>query len=195
MKLLIIEGIDRTGKNTLISNLLQFYSNVVIRHFSSAYGLSNIDKYKFQFEFFQKEFMMFRNNSGLFSNPISSKRNEDLWIWNRSHIGEKVYGGLYRKTPTDWIYDMEKQFSFDIDPNIYVVNLYGDPEFLFYNEDGLSIGKTLENKSNEIQAFREAVSLSSIKNKISIRVDDGFNNYIDSDIITSKVLKFINDEN
>ena len=41
-----------------------------------------------------------------------------IMIWNRAHIGEFVYGTIYRDSkPETWVWDLEKEFFMDeIDP-------------------------------------------------------------------------------
>lgn len=191
MKLLILEGIDRTGKNTLISNLSKHFDNIVVRHFGHVFGETNIDKKKNIVELYLQEFELYRTNNKAFSNSDIRKSKNDIWIWNRSHISEYVYGSLYRNSNSSWIFELEKKYSFDIDPNIYLVNLTGTPEFLFKQEDGNSVGPAkLEDKRNEILSFNEAVRISCITNKITITVDYN-EKYYEQSLITNKVLNFI----
>lgn len=191
MKLLILEGIDRTGKNTLISNLSKHYDNIVVRHFGHVFGETNEEKKKNIVELYLREFDLYRTNNKAFSNADIRKSQNDIWIWNRSHISEYVYGSLYRNSNSSWIFDLEKKYSFDIDPNIYLVNLTGDPNFLFLQEDGNSVGPAkLEDKKNEILSFNEATRISCIANKLTIKVDYN-GKYYDENIIANQVLKFI----
>jgi thymidylate kinase len=48
MKLLIIEGCDRTGKDTVINTICSLYSNVIKSHWGYPKGESNDQKTKYQ---------------------------------------------------------------------------------------------------------------------------------------------------
>jgi len=58
MKLLIIEGPDRCGKNTLIQKFLNQSENSIVRHWGSAKGDTDEIKRVNQFNFFKKEFIL-----------------------------------------------------------------------------------------------------------------------------------------
>lgn len=193
MKLLIIEGPDRCGKNTLIKNLTGQAENYVVRHFGSAKGETDYDKRNFQFQFFKKEFAL----AGLrpqFELPDKERYPNDIWIWNRAHLGEFVYGKLYRETnPETWVMKMEKLFAMDIDPSIYLVMLKAPAEFLCKNDDGLSFTDQVEAKQDELDLFEQAYNESRILNKIVIDVADG-ENYRSSDDILNEVNNFLNNK-
>jgi len=185
MKLVIFEGIDRTGKNTQINNLINKYSNVNIRHWRAPDSKSHINsQYAQKLKFHQE-----------FNNYLIEKRlnNSDLLIWNRSHVGEYCYGSLYRNTKSDWIFDLEKIYKFYEDNNVYLINFYADPEFILYKDDGKSLGRTLELKQKEINLFQEAVDLSHIINKINIKVNNKNDDFIPEQEIFGKILDFIDD--
>ena len=167
MKLLIIEGLDRCGKNTLIHNLTSQAENYVVRHWGTAKGTNDYEKRDHQYQFFKKEFQL-ASDRNKFEMPDATRYPRDLWIWNRAHLGEFVYGDLYRNTkPKDWVMRMEQDFSFDIDPSVYLLFLYAPPEFLCKNDDGLSFTADVSLK------FHSAFSESKIMNKKSIAVSDG----------------------
>ena len=187
MKLFIIEGPDRVGKNTIINGLTNIHSNVVIRHFSTPKGKTSLDKQRFQMNSFNHEFSIYRNNSSLFEG------HESIWIWNRSHIGEYVYSTLYRNLNADWIFDLEKQYGFNYDKNVYLLNLTADTEFLVKNEDGHSFASDIKSKQSELFLFKDAFDTSVIQNKLSLKVDDN-GNYVKSDVILNKIKEFLYNE-
>ena len=173
MKLLIIEGLDRCGKNTLIHNLTSQAENYVVRHWGTAKGTNDYEKRDHQYQFFKKEFQL-ASDRNKFEMPDATRYPRDLWIWNRAHLGEFVYGDLYRNTkPKDWVMRMEQDFSFDIDPSVYLLFLYAPPEFLCKNDDGLSFTADVSKKELELLKFHSAFSESKIMNKKSIAVSDG----------------------
>lgn len=190
MKLLIIEGPDRCGKNTLIKNLTSQAENIVIRHFGSAKGKDDNEKRNFQYQFFKKEFELASLRSR-FEMPDKERYPRDLWIWNRAHLGEFVYGKIYRNThPDQWVMKMEELYGLDIDPSVYLLLLTADPEFLCKRDDGLSFSAEIDKKTQELASFRDAFDRSKIMNKKIINVSNG-ENYLDADIILDEANKFL----
>jgi thymidylate kinase len=190
MKLLIIEGPDRCGKNTLIKNLTSQAENFVVRHFGSAKGKDDNEKRNFQFQFFKKEFEL-ASLRPRFEMPDKERYPNDIWIWNRAHLGEFVYGKMYRNTqPESWVMKMEEMYGLDIDPSVYLLLLTADPEFLCKRDDGLSFSAEIDKKSQELASFKDAFDKSKILNKKIINVSNG-ENYLDAAIILDEVNKFL----
>jgi len=186
MKLLIIEGLDRVGKDTLISAVSKDYRHVVKRHWSYPVGETNKEKTLYQKNVFMREFYLqhlIRNT------PEFSK--DSLYVWNRAHLGEYVYGTLYRNSdPSSWIPDLERSYHFDSDTEVYLVFLYADADFIAVQDDGKSYSKDAYDKQQEIMKFEDAFDNSLIKNKLKIKVNDG-NNYISADAIHEQVNRFL----
>jgi thymidylate kinase len=181
MKLLIVEGLDRCGKDTLINSLMETYPNSKMVHWGYPQGRTNEEKTDYQkmsFDFFMKEFS-FQN----------SRNQLDFLIWNRAHIGECVYGPLYRNSDPEWIYNLEKEYL--LKDNVYLVYLHGDVEFLLKNDDGESFTTDINKKKREAELFENAVDKSLIKNKLKIKVNNG-NEYVDQSGITGTVRYFLN---
>jgi len=190
MKLLIIEGPDRCGKNTLIKNLTSQAENFVVRHFGSVKGENDMEKRNFQFQFFKKEFEL-ASLRPRFEMPDKERYPRDIWIWNRAHLGEFVYGKMYRDTkPEEWVMKMESMFAMDIDPSVHLLLLTADPEFLCKRDDGLSFTADVEKKKKEIENFEKAFNTSKIMNKKILNVSNG-ENYLDAAIILDEVNKFL----
>lgn len=185
MKLIIIEGVDRTGKNTLINYLCSKTSNYIVRHFGKPQGSTNEERTDHQKNDFNKEFL-FANRRNKYK-----RAENDLLIWNRSHIGEHVYGTMYREYNPAWIWNLEEIYDFDKDYEIYLILLYADPEFVIKQDDGNSFSTKLEDRKKEIDLFHEAMNLSKIRNKLTICVNDG-NSYIPIDEIRKEVIEFLN---
>lgn len=185
MKLLICEGGDRTGKDTLINQLCSLHSNIVKRHWSFPKGETNEQKTIYQKNQFGIEFSLWANLSRPDVFP------DMLMLWNRSHIGELVYGTMYRDSnPTEWVLQMESIFLMDKSPEVYLVYLYADPEFVVKEDDGKSYSAKLEDKAQEIKTFHDAIDASNIMKKLKIKVNDG-DKYIPQDSILQQVLQFI----
>lgn len=191
MKLLIIEGPDRVGKNLLIQNLISQSDNFIVRHFGTAKGDTDFEKRNHQYQFFKKEFTL-ASNRNIFNMDNKQRYPRDIWIMNRGHLGEFVYGKLYRNTnPDQWVFKMEEMFGFDIDPSVYLLLLTAPPQFLCSREDGKSFSSSIHNKAAEINAFKEAFRHSKIMNKKHIEVSNGVD-YLDQSIILNEVNNFLN---
>jgi thymidylate kinase len=190
MKLLIIEGPDRCGKNTLIKNLTSQAENYVVRHFGSAKGGNDQEKRNFQFQFFKKEFALAALRPQ-FELPDKERYPRDIWIWNRAHLGEFVYGKMYREThPEEWVMKMESLFGMDLDPSVYLLLLTAPAEFLCKRDDGLSFTKNVMQKQAEIAAFKNAFDQSQIINKKILDVSNG-EEYLDQQTILQEVNNFL----
>lgn len=179
-KLLIIEGLDRTGKDTLIKSLSDIVPNTKTVHWGFPKGDTNEQRVTYQKESFLLNMMQHR---------LDVLKNEtELIIWNRSHIGECVYGPMYRDSDPEWIFELEQKYLHDSE--IYLVYLYGDTDFLLKNDDGESFTTDITKKENEANLFAEAVNKSTIQKKLKIKVNNG-NNYIDKQRILDTVRDFI----
>ena len=189
MKLIILEGCDRTGKNSIINALTRDSQNSIVRHFGSAHGSTDSDKRRNQFLFFSNEMQLAQSRSTF--SIQGEKYKNDLYCWNRSHLGELVYGQLYRNThPQEWIYNLEKLYGFDIDPGIFLILLQGNSKVLCNNDDGDSFSSKKEQKDIEQEYFYRAYMNSTIVNKKIIQVTDEFD-YVNFDIILNEAKQFI----
>lgn len=195
MKHLVIEGGDNLGKNSLIEALCRYYSynNVAIRHFDKPpKGLTPKETLEFQFQVFYKE-MMFADYIHEMIDSDDRGYHENVLIWNRSHLGEYVYSQMFRGINKRDIstklrtFEERNQLS-----NIHLITLTASPKFFLDQEDGESFSQNIEDKSRELQLFKEAHALSLIPNKRLIKVNQG-NSYRGKDIIFDEVLEFINE--
>lgn len=189
-KLIIIEGLDNTGKNTLIQQVLEQYNFVSIKHCTKP---KSVDPEMARQE--QQQIYDF-----LFLNDI--KQNNilytDVIIHNRSYYGEYVYGVMYRQNTDEWtkhlVSKLEKGYIEHFgEDNIYFVTLLAhDINVIVRNEDGksLSAGK-IEKIEVEKQRFIDIFNYSSFKNKHIIYIDkDG--QFRSREDICNEFLKFIN---
>lgn len=89
-------------------------------------------------------------------------------IFNRAHIGDYVYGPMYRKYDANYIFDLIENEWVDCDffENIRLITLIDTPEVLLSREDGDSHSIDLEDKKEEIKRFIEATNKSKIKHII-----------------------------
>jgi len=196
MKHIIIEGGDRLGKDTLLKNLCNHfdYNNLTIRHFDKPpKGMSPKETLDFQFEVFYKEMLLV--------DFVRENMDGDDWgyhpntiIWNRSHLGEYVYSQMFRGITKRDVKEKLKKFEEStLGSNIYLITLTAAPKFFLAQEDGLSFSQNLEQKTRELELFREAHNLSLIQNKRLIQVNIG-KEYRGKQHIFDEVLEFIKEK-
>jgi thymidylate kinase len=195
MKHIIIEGGDRLGKDTLIKNLCNHfqYRNVTIRHFDKPpKGMNPKETLDFQFSVFYKEFE-FARQMHEFLDLDSYGYHENIIIWNRAHLGEYVYSqmfrGVSRRDVASRIKTLEER---NLRDNQYLITLTASPKFFLDQEDGESFSQNLDQKTKELQLFKEIHALSLIEHKKLIKVNEG-SNYRGKEEIFNEVLKFINE--
>lgn len=183
MKLIIFEGMDRCGKDSLIEDLSTHLSNYTIRHWSFPKGETNDAKTTWQKNSFIDEFSHY-----VF---LKSRFPGHILFWNRAHLGELVYGTIYRDSqPWSWVPMMEINYGMSNDPDIYLIHLTADAEFIAKQDDGKSYSDTVENKQKEIEAFQKAVDHSKIINKLTIKVNNG-DTYRDFHSIADEIRSFV----
>jgi thymidylate kinase len=180
MKLILLEGGDRLGKSSLIEGLCKYFNfdNVIIRHFGKPpEGLSPKEVLDYQFKCFNNEAQLVHEIKRLFHYTKYSYYN-DIIIWNRAHLGEYVYSQMFRngdpKELKEKLLFWEKfNLNYKNEPyfQVYLITLIADPEFFLSREDGNSFSKCLEEKTKELELFKEAHNFSVIENKLLVKVD------------------------
>lgn len=197
MKHIIVEGGDNLGKDTLIKSICEYfnYDNITLRHFGKPpKNLLPKESLDFQMKTFYKEILfvshikesMESDNYGYFPNVV---------IWNRSHLGEYVYSQMFRGIMKRDIKTKLSQFEKDnFDNDTYLVTLTAAPKFFLSKEDGYSFSQNLDQKSKELDLFKEAHEFSSILNKKIIKVNKG-NEFRDKDEIFKEFLLLIEEKN
>lgn len=196
MKLIIIEGIDRAGKDSVIEKLgVNKNPYSVMRHFLAPIGENKDDKRLYAMHEIAKEMSLSENNRNkeIFNQSIGNFP-EPFWVWNRGHLGEYVYGQLYRELTFDdvaYIWDLENLYGFDYKNDIYLIMMYAsNVDFICKNDDGNSLSSDVNMKIKEIKYFSEAYKLSNIKNKIAVNVTNE-NGYRDKDEIFNEISEFL----
>lgn len=184
MKLIIIEGTDNTGKDTIISKLLEKFPTSTIIHcskpFSKKYSNKEQDKL---FEAY-------------IDNIVKGKYDSThVIIMNRSHIGEYVYGILYRdRTPDEvgnMIIRLNNKLNSREDLEIrYVQLLCTSKKLLSSNEDGKSLSGGVDYRiAAEIDKFKEIYKYCDFPKEL-IYVNEG-DEFKSRESIFNKVWKFI----
>ena len=184
-KLIIVEGMDNTGKTTLINRLesvLSSLDNNIVKTIHLTKPPKDIP---------ENEIDSYMNT--YYDTITSQLLNQhfytlyDYVILDRGYISEYVYGPLYRNrkeldiTVNNLIY--EKKLIKLYEDNIYLILLNASSnEFLIKNEDNLSLSKVDENLlNNERNKFIEGFNNSLICNKNIYNVDktiDKFNDVL-----------------
>jgi thymidylate kinase len=151
---IICEGLDNSGKSTLIDNLIKHYKLPFIKlHY---YGPPFKDKEK-DIKFDMK----------LYSEMASIFNSYENVIADRSHLGSLVYSPIYRGHNGEHVLEIEKYLPEDT----ILFTLVDEPENLISRDDGLSFSTDIEKKRQEIKAFKDAHDKSTIKNKYIINIE------------------------
>ena len=194
MKHIIIEGLDRCGKSSLIEGLCKHFKfdNVTVRHFSKP---PKGEALEWQMCAFEQEGELLGHIKD--NDFYQHKYYENILIWNRSHIGEYVWGPLYRHVSKTAVrkalYEYEIAYL-DDDVNLkntYLIYLYADAEFLNNLEDGNSFSNTIEQKQRELFEFEEAIDFSMVPNKMKIKVCDENLKFFTKELILNNVIEFV----
>jgi thymidylate kinase len=172
MKLLIVEGMDNVGKDTMINEIRGEFDRVKIVHFDKPKSKDNIEAAKEQKETFHKALKQ----------VVEDYKNDsyDLVIFNRSYQGELVYGTLYRGREASEVKTQNLIMDTFLENNLsakdicFVTLLADDLHFIRRNDDGLSLSNNdMEKLAKERELFLEAYKFSAIKRKKLIYVNDG----------------------
>lgn len=178
--IVMLEGPDRSGKSTQIKNILSLLLDRPTHqlHYTSFQGLETKEDYSsYAVTVFSS---MFR-----FLNRYYSEFN---FILDRTHLGEMIYGPLYRNYTGDYVLKIEDFWKYHYFWNdIYLITFIDDPENLIKREDGDSFSKDIINKEKEINLFIKAHEFSSIKHKLLINIDG-----LDKDKVFDKIKEFLN---
>ncbi|MFA5153265.1 MAG: hypothetical protein WC554_11945 [Clostridia bacterium] len=173
-KLIICCGGDNLGKTSLIKGLCEHYDykNVTIRHCDKPpKDLSPAESLDFQFKCFYSEANLIRH---IFEKHNKYCYHDNVIIFDRFYLGEFVYGQMFRNMTSEIlkkkILFFEEHFlNYD---NVYLITLTADPDFFLSKEDGKSFSQNIEQKTKELNLFREACEVSRIKEKLLIKVDN-----------------------
>lgn len=189
MKLVIVEGLDNTGKTTVIQELVDYYKSLNLRVIHCEKPVPDTP-----------ENMAKAQNSAyinLADEIVGYKGQYDIVIVDRCWYSEFVYGQIYRERKytdvLDNIYTVEQTLIINIgvlDICLILLNV-DDPVFSVKHEDGLSISKAnIDKIVLEKQKFEEVFDKSMLINKLNLIVNNGLN-FKSKDTIFSKIIKLI----
>ena len=203
MKLVIIEGLDNTGKTTVIHELMQRYNNVHYIHATKPEIDDPVLCALHQQDVFAK---MVSNIQEVFCNVPST----DLIILDRSWIGEYVYGCMYRGNGDTFVENMIADCynriananrlrdapvdTLDCTTILYTVRT---PEFCLKNEDDQSLSaRDVKKISIERDRFEKIMSSSVIRGKKKIiTVEDKNGEFLPKEHILNLTINAIDNDN
>lgn len=152
--LILLDGPDRVGKDTLARNIISFFSNETFLLLHTVH-IKNYEQKDYH-RWYKKIFEL-------------SKNTDYSIILNRTHLSEFVFGNMYRNYDSKTVFDLEKIIVSD--NNVFLFLLTDKIENLLKREDGNSIFFNSDDKKCEIENFCKGFNNSSIKNKYLINID------------------------
>ena len=190
-KILIIEGPDNCGKDTLIKTIA-LNKRVSVIHCSKPVECDTSEE---SLRIQRAQFLELADSII----DLYKENDYDYIIMNRFHYGEMIYGQMYRNENPDDIREMIREVDKRLMSNVkqedigLVVLTATDPSFLAKNEDGLSLSNGKQDLiKKEMATFWDVFHMSLIPNKALIYVDDGKGNWNDPVTICAKVARLFN---
>lgn len=186
-KIIIIEGTDNTGKDTLIKNIKNLNKDQKIKeiHCTTPNSTHPIDSAIEQ----DYKFMQYVDNI------LNDKYDADILIFNRAWYGEFVYGAIYRgRRRIDvkkiiWRLE-EKLKDFDI---TYIQLLSNNLNLLVKNDDGKSLAKNrIDLMFTERKWFEQIFNQSKVIKKKIIFVNNPNGSFRDKEEILKDAVKLVN---
>jgi len=172
LRSVILEGIDRLGKNTVGEGLLERLGFMQVVHYQkpvllkkyidlAAYSAVNVTKSDddlkrdalkaYQFASFESMFNMLKSDAKM--------------LLNRAHLGELVYSPRYRGYDGSYVFEQEERLC-PLDEVLLV--LLHTSDFSFISDDGESFD--FEKKEDEQLDFVRAFERSKITHKLMLDV-------------------------
>lgn len=179
MKIILVEGLDRLGKDSQIEKIYNEYKdkfNISIRHFGKPRPKYDEEPIKYQFISFDNE-VDYLHNISMLEKQFDYHNKENLIIYNRFYFGEYVYGTLYRCYQQEDIIDeiiipIEKRLSKFLNYDNILTLLFYTDDYNIIIDDGKSLSKgSIEKMENEQILFNEVIE-HSIFNKSIIQVNN-----------------------
>lgn len=191
MKIVIIEGTDNVGKDTVINRLFNERVGSIMTHCEKPPKGSTDEMRKYQ----ESLFISLLGNTTM--EYLNHKDDSVYLIHNRSWYGEYVYGCMYRNNDGDnvikFVNKLEELLLNIVDEKdiCFITLLSDNMEFLSRNEDGLSLSSGKEELiKEETERFKTIFNHSLIPNKHIVYVNNG-NKFRDRDDIYNEILSYI----
>lgn len=169
--LVIVEGLDRCGKSTLVEYLRKEYflsPDIIVHHSSSPPKVANSNAWELQ-----------HYESLLQSSQMLVDDYSYNVIFDRFHLGAIVYGAKYRNADPSGIFEIDKRYLSSYS-NAALILLTDEPEAIAARDDGDSLEKSVDEYRQTAESFLNAFEKSSCSNKLHINItaNGGFVNSI-----------------
>lgn len=182
MKTVIVEGMDRCGKDSCIKEIMKYmynqepYTSVQVLHYSNLPIKNKKTLIEASKILYTDMFKLINFSIGKFN-----------LILNRAHLGEWVYGSIYRNYEAHYIFDIEKKYWLLIRNFVILVTLVDSSLKCLERDDGLSLSQADRDKGIiEHKRFVEATDMSYIKHKLVVDISGK-----DLDQVKKEVLAFV----
>lgn len=169
--LVIVEGLDRCGKSTLVEHLRKRYftsPNILVHHSSSPPKVD--DPNQWELKHYDS---LFRTSKDLV------KFGGFNIIFDRFHLGAAVYGEKYRKANPVSVFEIDRQHLSSYSRAALIL-ITDEPKAISYRDDGDSLESSIEDYEQTRDSFLSAFEKSSCVNKLHINItsNGGFKNTI-----------------
>jgi hypothetical protein len=196
MRSIIIEGIDRLGKDTLIKGLQHQLGAFQVIHYQKPELLDTyVDAAKRNCNTASiddiKVAALKAHQIESFRNMLYLLSSDAKLILNRAHLGEMVYAPRYRKYDGSYVFELERFFRNDLGSDVLnetlLVLLYAS-DTSFIKDDGLSFD--FNAKQEEQADFIRAFKRSGIRHKVMIDVSVNGGYVPANEIVTAVVAAY-----
>lgn len=167
--ILFVEGLDNCGKTTLIK---QLRSTVLTDPKTISFHCVSPPKDTLPTWSAQHYALILKE---------AARLDSEGWtvIFDRSHIGEDVWGPLFRGTDASYIYDLEQKFLSDCET--YLIYIHDDASGVISRDDNMSLSTNEEKLSEVNRAFLRAYEKSHAKYKMTYHIgNQGFSNLFET---------------
>jgi hypothetical protein len=197
IKSVIIEGVDRLGKDSLIKgikdeigyfNTVHYQKPELLKCFLNE-ARKQLNRGDSDLDDTVKNYALSLYQRRSFSDMFSMLSSDTRYIMNRAHLGEFVYSPRYRKYDGSYVFELENHFINDRGSKFHdttLLVLLHTSDFSFIKDDGLSFD--WDKKEEEQNDFIRAFERSQITNKVMIDVHDGDKHFVPFESILMTVL-------
>jgi len=186
MKCIIIEGIDQIGKSEFIKRLMSYLiksGKIPLEIHFSNYFVEQLGHIFYYSKFFK---------------ILKSLPSDYIYVCNRSHIGEFVYGQLYRnysENLANYVFELERD-NLDFLLNCCLIVLLPANsvlnEFINIRKDNYALSQNQLNLIiKEIELFKKAYSLSWIPHKFLYYIKNLNDNFEFLEKLAEKFAKYV----
>lgn len=158
-QLIIVDGLDRCGKSTFIEYLRQKYPDTCPMILHSTKPPDNLeDPKQYQMDYYKNQIKHIKELIQEYEFPV---------IIDRFHLGEFVYGTIYRNCEycPEELSELEKPLQ-DVKTTLYVFTDSTDKRL--DRDDGKSLTTNPDLMESEYNLFQKWYKYSTIKNKVFV---------------------------